>query len=115
MNEKRYIRFWLAVILASAIISLLSCEKDNDNAFVEVIVSASGYGRFEAGWNVGYFQDNGYKTWVNDFWSDTILCAVGDTVYMASCANDNPVTLCIDDYCIFIGANRCGWLQKIIK
>ena len=28
MNEKRYIRFWIAVVIFSAIISLIGCEKD---------------------------------------------------------------------------------------
>jgi len=28
MNEKRYIRFWIAVVIFSVIISILSCEKE---------------------------------------------------------------------------------------
>ena len=45
MNEKRYLRFWLLVLLASAVISLLSCY-----APAPVTVNES--------WEGGMFEEN---------------------------------------------------------
>ena len=69
MNEKRYIRFWIAVVIFSAVISLIGCQKDETVCYE--CLSSTGVHE--------YFIDTTPETMQHtiDFWAEngiTLTC-----------------------------------------
>ena len=96
------------------ILLLFACSKEPDE-YGLIHMSASGSGRFEAGWNIGIVQSYGYKIWVQDSWSDSVALLPGDTLYLAAFSNDSAVTLTIENETMTVMPNSYGRLQFIVK